>query len=108
MKQYWLHTKEAASGLGNNKDVGSGFLSIPEGNFSPGRFVFKSEGEEELVCFLWSLLLRTASRHRERKPHGFGRVEISLKQLNILDTAAMYDSGDPLLRTLPGRERTLQ
>lgn len=94
MKQYWLHTKEAASGLGNNKDVGSDFYLYPKETSFTGQIRFSNLSEEELGMLLWSLLLEKNSQQNigKGKPYGFGRVEISLKQLNILDTAAMYDS----------------
>lgn len=94
MKQYWLHTKEAASGLGNNKDVGSDFYPYPKETSFTGQIRFSNLSEEELGMLLWSLLLEKNSQQNigKGKPYGFGRVEISLKQLNILDTAAMYDS----------------
>ena len=41
MKQYWLHTKEAASGLGNNKDVGSDFYPYPKETSFTGQIVFQ-------------------------------------------------------------------
>ena len=94
MKQYWLHTKEAASGLGNNKDVGSDFYPYPKETSFTGQIRFSNLSEEELGMLLWSLLLEKNSQQNigKGKTYGFGRVEISLKQLNILDTAAMYDS----------------
>lgn len=94
MKQYWIHTKEAASGLGNNKDVGSDFYPYPKETSFTGQIRFSNLSEEELGMLLWSLLLEKNSQQNigKGKPYGFGRVEISLKQLNILDTAAMYDS----------------
>ena len=94
MKQYWLHTKEAASGLGNNKDVRSDFYPYPKETSFTGQIRFSNLSEEELGMLLWSLLLEKNSQQNigKGKTYGFGRVEISLKQLNILDTAAMYDS----------------
>ena len=91
MKQYWLHTKEAASVLGNNKDVGSDFYPYPKETSFTGQIRFSNLSEEELGMLLWSLLLEKNSQQNigKGKPYGFGRVEISLKQLNILDTAAM-------------------
>ena len=84
MKQYWLHTKEAAICL----------YPYPKETSFTGQIRFSNLSEEELGMLLWSLLLEKNSQQNigKGKPYGFGRVEISLKQLNILDTAAMYDS----------------
>ncbi len=94
VKQYWLHTKETAGVVGNNKEVGSDLYSYPKGTSFTGRIRFTNLSEEELGMLLWSLLLEKNSQQNigKGKPYGFGRVEISLKQLKVLDTDAMYAS----------------
>lgn len=97
MKQYWLHSKTAQSGLGNNKAVGSEFYPYPKGTSFTGQIRFTNLSEEELGMLLWSLLLEQESQQNvgKGKPYGYGRIRISLKKLNVLDADALY-GGDTL------------
>lgn len=97
MKQYWLHSGTARPGMGNNKEVGSEFYPYPKGTSFTGQIRFTNLSEEELGMLLWSLLLEKESQQNigKGKPYGYGRVKVSLKQLNILDADALY-GGDTL------------
>ena len=94
MKQYWLHTGTVRPNMGNNKEVGSAFYPYPQGTSFTGQIRFTNLSEEELGMLLWSLLLEKESQQNigKGKPYGYGRIQVSLKELNILDAAALYGS----------------
>ena len=94
IKQYWLHKELLETALGNNKNVGSGFYPCPQGTCFTGCIRFTNLSEKELGMLLWSLLLEKDSQQNigKGKPYGYGRISVSLKHLNILNTDALYGS----------------
>lgn len=94
MKQYWLHEKNLKTEVGKNQRVSSSFSPYPEGTSFTGRIRFTNLDEKELGMLLWSLLLEKDSQQNigKGKPYGYGRVTISLKELNIMMPDKLYES----------------
>lgn len=97
MKQYWLHEKPVNADIENEEDkkpTSSDIYPYPEGSSFTGRICFTNLSEEELGMLLWSLLLEKDSQQNigKGKPYGYGRISISLKDLNILNPDALYNS----------------
>ena len=94
MKQYWLHKELVKGKLGTNENVESDFYPYPKGASFTGRIRFQNLSEVELGMLLWSLLLEKDSQQNigKGKAYGFGRVNISLKQLQVMDIQALYSS----------------
>lgn len=94
MKQYWLHEKPVNTDIGYKKNVSSDIYPYPEGSSFTGRIRFTNLSEEELGMLLWSLLLEKDSQQNigKGKPYGYGRISISLKNLNIMNPDALYNS----------------
>ncbi len=107
IKQYWLRAEaEKGKNTGNNENVASRFQPYNEGTVFEGEIRFTNLTGEELGLILWGLLLEKGSNQNigKGKAYGYGRVEVRLTGLEILDQKALY--GGHTLCMNPYRDET--
>ena len=93
-KQYWLHEKAAATQTAKKDEQGISFRPLKANNSFKGIIRFKNLYEDELGLLLWCLRLEKNSQQNigKAKAYGYGRIQITIDDLKLLDLEKMYSS----------------
>lgn len=93
-KQYWLHQEASATQSTDNDKQAASFKPLKSGSAFQGTIRFKNLYADELGLLLWCLRLEKDSQQNlgKAKAHGYGRVQINIDNLKLLDLGKMYDS----------------
>lgn len=106
VKQYWLKKSTVPAKIGKNDKVTSSLFPCGEGTVFRGEIRFTNLTEEELGMVLWGLRLEPESNQNigKGKPYGYGRVEVSVKSLQVQNLERLY--GDQEFCLQPYDEET--
>lgn len=91
-KLYWLKEAGATPVPEGKEKVGSILRPLPEGTVFRGVIRYKNLHPDELGLLLWALRLEDGCFQSigMGKPHGFGRMKLTINQLREYDVGAMY------------------
>lgn len=97
-KQYWLKDVSVENALKDNDKVATEINPLPVGTAFLGKIKFRNLTNDELGLLLWSLSLNKECRQNigMGKPYGFGRIKLSINELEILDFEKLYSTKDVL------------
>lgn len=93
-KQYWLHEHACASQTTTKEQQAAAFRPLGAGSRFHGTIRFKNLYADELGLLLWSLRLEKGSLQNigKAKAYGYGKIQITIDSLKLLDLKKMYDS----------------
>lgn len=93
-KQYWLHKEAAATQTVKKAEQGLSFQPLESKSTFRGIIRFKNLYADELGLLLWCLRLENNSQQNlgKAKAYGYGRIQIDIQDLKLLDLEKMYDS----------------
>ena len=91
-KQYWRKGVQAAAADPGKDRVASTLRPLPAGTVFRGAVRFQNLTAEELGLLLWCLRLEPGCCHTlgMGKPYGYGRVELTVDALRLLDYGKLY------------------
>lgn len=97
-KQYWLKDVSVENALKDNDKVATEINPLPVGTAFLGKIKFRNLTNDELGLLLWSLSLNKECRQNigVGKPYGFGRIKLSINELEILDFEKLYSTKEAL------------
>lgn len=97
-KQYWLKDVSVEDALRDNDKVATEINPLPVGTAFLGKIKFRNLTNDELGLLLWSLTLNKECRQNigMGKPYGFGRIKLSINELEILDFEKLYSTKEAL------------
>jgi len=93
IKQYWLKEEAEDAVEIKNENVGSKLKPLCAGTVFHGKIRFHNLTKDELGLLFWSLELNKESEQNigKAKAYGYGRVKISIDNVEIFKTEEAYD-----------------